>query len=231
MKNINFKYQVCCNSEHAYNIISGMEKIETIYCDFDGTITKKDAVNTFFEEFASPKWLESEQLWIEGKISSKENAIRQVALLPKISESELNGFINRIEIDDYFLDFVDYVKSKNIKLTILSDGFDLFIQKTLERYNLDIPYFANKLIYKNKRFSIEFPYYRESCDKKAGMCKCDKVKEDKFCYIGDGTSDLCIAKKADVLFASKGLCKYCEENSLNHIGFKDFCDILKLLKK
>ena len=208
-----------------------MEKIETIYCDFDGTITKRDAVNTFFEEFASPKWLESEKLWIEGKISSKENAIRQVALLPKISESELNGFINRIEIDDYFLDFVDYVKSKNIKLTILSDGFDLFIQKTLERYNLDIPYFANKLIYENERFSIEFPYYRESCDKKAGMCKCQKVKEKNFCYIGDGTSDLCVARKANFLFASKNLHTYCTTNNIKHSHFITFYNIIDVLKE
>ena len=52
-----------------------MEKIDAIYCDFDGTITKKDAVNTFFEMYAPPKWLDSEQLWIEGKISSRENAV------------------------------------------------------------------------------------------------------------------------------------------------------------
>ena len=187
-----------------------------------------DSVNSFFELYAK-NWMDSEKLWIEGKISSKENAIIQVGLLKNVSQKQLDDYIDSIEIDDYFLDFVDYVKSRNIKLTILSDGFDLFIQKILERYNLDIPYYANKLIYKNGDFSIEFPYYEENCDKKAGMCKCHKVKEDKFCYIGDGVSDLCIASKADFLFATKNLYKYCNENNIKCSHFNSFRNIIDML--
>lgn len=208
-----------------------MKKIDAIYCDFDGTITKNDSVNEFFEKYTEGKWLESEKLWIEGKISSRENAIIQVGLLKNVSQKQLEDYINSIEIDDYFLDFVDYVKSKNIKLTILSDGFDLFIKKILERYDLDIPFYANRLIYKDGDFNIEFPYYNENCDKKAGMCKCQKVKENKFCYIGDGTSDLCIASKADLLFASKNLHEYCTKNSINHYYFETFNNIVKKLKE
>lgn len=207
-----------------------MKRFDAIYCDFDGTITKDDSVNKFFEIYA-PNWMDSEKLWIEGKISSRENAIIQVGLLNNVSQKQLDDYINSIEIDDYFLDFVDYVKSNNIKLTILSDGFDLFIKKILERYNLDIPYYANKLIYKNGNFSIEFPYYNENCDKKAGMCKCQKVKENKFCYIGDGTSDLCIARKADLLFASKNLHQYCKKNNINHIHFTSFRNIIDKLRE
>jgi len=207
-----------------------MKKFDAIYCDFDGTITKEDSVNKFLEMYA-PNWMESEKLWIAGRISSRENAVIQTGLLKNVSQKQLDDYIDSIEIDDYFLDFVNYVKSKNIKLTILSDGFDLFIQKILERYNLDIPYYANKLIYKDGRFSIEFPYYNENCIKKAGMCKCGKVKEKPFCYIGDGTSDLCIAEKADILFASKNLHIYCKENGIKHASFKSFCDILGLLDK
>ena len=208
-----------------------MKRFDTIYCDFDGTITKKDSVNGFLEKYTGDKWLESEKLWIEGKISSKENAIIQIGLLNNISQKQLDDYINSIEIDDYFLDFVNYVKSKNIKLTILSDGFDLFIQKVLERHDLNIPYYANKLIYKDGKFSIEFPYYNVNCDKKAGMCKCSKVKEKSFCYIGDGTSDLCIASKASLLFASKNLHKYCEENNIKHLYFKSFRNIIDVLEE
>ena len=209
--------------------MSMTNKINAIYCDFDGTITKVDSVNRFFEMYAPETWMDYENQWIEGKISSRENALLQVALLKNISQQQLDDYINSIEIDDYFLEFVDYVKSNNIKLTILSDGFDLFIQKVLERYNLNIPFYANKLIYNNGEFSIEFPYYNPTCDKKAGMCKCQKVKENKFCYIGDGTSDLCIASKADLLFASKNLNEYCKKNNIKHLYFKSFRNIMETL--
>ena len=206
-----------------------MSIIDAIYCDFDGTITKEDSVNKFFEMYAHENWLESEKLWIEGRISSRENAITQVGLLKNISQKQLDDYINSIEIDDYFLDFVDFVKSNGIKLTILSDGFDLFIRRVLKRYDLDIPFYANKLIFKNEKFSIEFPYYNENCKKKAGMCKCQKVKEKNFCYIGDGTSDLCIAAKADLLFASKKLHEYCKKNNIKHSHFSSFRNIIDTL--
>ena len=207
-----------------------MRGFDAIYCDFDGTITKKYSVNTFFEMYA-PNWIESEKQWIAGKISSRENAVIQVGLLKNVSQKQLDDYIESIEIDDYFLEFVDFVKSHNIKLTILSDGFDMFIQKVLKRYNLDIPYYANKLIYKNGKFNIEFPYYNNNCDKKAGMCKCQKVKENNFCYIGDGTSDLCIASKANILFASKNLHKYCKEHNIKHLHFTSFCNIISILEE
>ena len=208
-----------------------MINFDAIYCDFDGTITKEDSVNEFLKNFTGENWLKSEKLWIDGKISSRENAIIQVGLLKNISQKQLDDYINSIEIDDYFLDFVDFVKSKNIKLTILSDGFDMFIKRTLKRYNLNIPFYANKFTFKNGNFNIEFPYYNENCDKKAGMCKCDKVKEKSFCYIGDGTSDLCIAQKADFLFASKNLHKFCKENNIKHVPFTSFCNIMETLDK
>ena len=158
-----------------------MKEAETIYCDFDGTITKKDAVNTFFEKFASPDWTKSEELWVQGKISSRENAIIQVGMVRELSDKELNDFINSIEIDEYFSDFCKILNEKNIELVILSDGFDLFIEKTLERLNLsNIKFYANHLIHKNNnKFSIEFPYFEDDCQKGAGMCKCLKIKDDE----------------------------------------------------
>ena len=208
-----------------------MKNINAIYCDFDGTITEKDVVNSFFEIYAPPKWLEYEKLWTEGKITSQENAIKQVALLPEITKKQLDEFIDNIKLDEYFLDFIKFTKSKNIKFTILSDGFDLFIQKTLEKYNIsDIQFYANHIIYENNKFKIEFPYHSTTCDIGAGMCKCEKVKEQTFCYIGDGTSDRCIAQKANLLFATKNLQKYCEKNLINYYPFKSFRNIIEVLE-
>lgn len=209
-----------------------MINFSDIYCDFDGTITKHDTVNTFFERFASPDWLEFENLWIQGKITSRENAVRQVRLLRNISLDDLEDYIDSIELNEFFLEFLEYIKAKNIKLTILSDGFDLFIQKTLEKYRIsDIEFYANHLIYEDNNFNIEFPNYNSECIIGAGMCKCSKVKQNHFCYIGDGTSDLCVAKKADILFATKKLHQFCEEKSIKHYPFQNFRDIMNVLKK
>ena len=207
-----------------------MEEIKTIYCDFDGTITKKDVVNTFFEKYADPKWLESEELWIDGKITSQENAIAQVGLLSNVTQKELDEFLNSIELDDYFKEFLRFIKEKNINFVILSDGFDLFIDEILKRNGVsNISVFANHLVYENNNFRIEFPYHNSKCDIGAGMCKCLQINEDKFCYIGDGTSDLCVAQKADILFATKSLERHCKNKAINYYPFKSFKDIIEVL--
>ena len=62
------------------------------------------------------------------------------------------------------------------------------------------------------------------------MCKCNKISDGKICYIGDGTSDLCVAQKADILFATKKLQKYCEENAIKYFPFQSFCNIMEVWK-
>jgi len=209
-----------------------MRSYTAIYSDFDGTIAKKDVVNAFFDGFADKSWVESEKQWVEGKITSRENAIIQVGLLRPVNEKDLNDFIDSIEIDDHFLDFCDYAGKHDFRLTILSDGFDLFIKRTLERYGLEnIRFYANHLIYQDNRFSIEFPHYTTSCKIGAGMCKCSKITEDDYCYIGDGVTDFCVAKNAKVLFASKCLDRYCNDNGIQHVTFGDFGDILDYFNK
>ena len=49
-----------------------------------------------------------------------------------MEEKTLNDFINTFEIDQSFADFVNFVQSKGVKVVILSDGFDLFIEKILK---------------------------------------------------------------------------------------------------
>ena len=208
-----------------------MELVKTIYSDFDGTITKKDAVNTFFEMYAPKKWLEYEKLWVEGKITSRENAIKQVALLKNISQQMLDDYINSIEIDEHFVEFYNFIKTQGTELIVLSDGFDLFIEKVLEKHNIiDVKIFANRLTYNNGSFEIKFPHFDDSCKIGAGMCKCGKIKEADYWYIGDGVSDLCVAKNSKHLFATKYLAKYCDERNIKHTKFNTFGDILAYIK-
>ena len=100
-----------------------MNEIKTIYSDFDGTITKNDAVNTFFDMYAPKEWLDSEKLWIDGKISSLENAIQQVALLPSISEKLIDDYVDSIEIDDFFVDFIKILDKNNINFVTQNNSW------------------------------------------------------------------------------------------------------------
>ena len=217
-----------------------MENI-TVFCDFDGTITKKDTVDHFLSVFADNKWLESEKLWKNGEIGSKECLIRQFACINYISENQLDNFTENIEIDDYFVNFIEILNifenlnQKKTAIYIVSDGFDFFINSTLKKYGIKnfVKVFSNKLNFNKGKLTPDFPFYNSNCKKKSGLCKCEIIKklkkERRVLYIGDGASDICASGLADILFAKDSLAEYCDENNINHIKFRTFKDICEYL--
>lgn len=198
-----------------------------VYSDFDGTVTKEDSVNKFLTLFADKEWLEVEEEWIRGEIGSKECLLRQVNLVPELSMQDLADYIDSIEIDESFIDFYKYVQSQNSELVIVSDGFDLFIKETLRKHNLKgIKYYSNTLIFKDNRLNLEFNYGNPYCKNGSGVCKCSTTRIKDFCYIGDGLSDICVARKAGTLFAKKNLKKYCDEAKIDYFNYETFENVL-----
>ena len=212
-----------------------------IFCDFDGTITKEDTLNKFLRVYADKRWLDIETRWEKGEIGSRECIYEQMKLVPSLECNIVEQFISEIQLDDYFKEFLYFIKENNIDFYIVSDGFDFFIKKILEKNGIThIKIFANKLIYQNNEFTSEFPYTNDKCDIRAGMCKCNIVKKyrnpkHQLIYIGDGLSDFCVSKMADLIFAKGRLLEYCKKNNnINNsslIGFKDFEEITSYFKK
>ena len=99
------------------------------FCDFDGTITKEDTLNKFLRVYANVEWTDIEDKWLRGEIGSKQCIEQQMQTFPLMEEKNVNDFIDSIEIDETFPDFLNYIKSENIDFYIVSDGFDFFIEK------------------------------------------------------------------------------------------------------
>lgn len=203
-----------------------MEFPKVIYCDFDGTVTKKDYLAEFLNKYAGDKNEELEELWRLGKIGSMQCLRDQIDLIGPMPLQELYAYIDAIEIDPGFKKFYEYIKNKGFKFVILSDGLDLFIGRTLKNNGLgEIKFFSNTLKINEGKMKVEFNNLNPECIGGAGTCKCSKAQEDEFCYIGDGLSDLCVSKHAKVLFAKKHLKKYCKEHKIGFIPFEEFNDL------
>ena len=216
------------------------KNFDLIYLDFDGTITKKDTIGAFLQSFADEKWIDIEQDWINGKIDSKTCMQLQLDLIQNLTKKDFEAFLDSIELQDGFLEFYKITQKNNMETIILSDGFDVFIDYTLKKANLDIKFYSNHLEILNKsgflKFKLFHPNKDKNCKLSLGNCKCAKIKQDttgykKFIYAGDGLSDRCIASKSNLLFAKNSLKNHCLKNNINFIGFNDFFDILNYLSK
>lgn len=207
------------------------------FCDFDGTITKEDTLNKFLQIHAADEWLDVEEMWIKGEIGSKECIERQMQLFPNMDEKTLADFIDTIEIDKTFPDFLNYLKSENIDFFIVSDGFDYFIEKILAKNNIEnVKIFSNKLKFEKGKFKTYFPFHNTDCKPKSGVCKCNMIKSNRIVtkrllYAGDGMSDFCASDKVDILFAKGTLLEYGKNTKIdNLIGFDSFEEIKEHIK-
>jgi len=218
-----------------------------IFCDFDGTVTKKDvwvdalgrfindknAFNIVCDEFSN------------GKITSRECIKKELDLVENFDFGVFDGYIEQQELDDYFLEFVEYCSENNFEIYLLSEGLDYYIKYVLNKFKIDLPYFCNTLITNENngklRISCDFPHSDEHCNS-CGMSKrnvlisnTNDLEKEISVFIGDGVSDFCVSQYADVVFAKHSLASFCWKNNITYFDYKDFGDvknkIIKLISK
>ncbi len=200
-----------------------------IFCDFDGTITKRDTIDSLLEKHAHSDWEVIEEEWRIGKIGSRECLEKQIACVENFSSNDLDNFINEVTIDENFPAFYQKILEMKIPFYVISDGFDIIIQNIFQKYNLHQPAtFSNQLSLINNKLTTHFPMSNPGkCLVAAGMCKCSVLEQQKknILYIGDGRSDLCASRLANVLYAKGKLQNMCKEIGREYIPFTNFQEI------
>ena len=202
--------------------------------DFDGTITRRDTVDSLLNAFAHSSWKAIEAEWLAGRIDSRRCMTEQLALV-KLEQRELMEFLRRVDIDPSFNDF--YHDARKIGTpVIVSDGLDLVIEHLMQVGTLPrMPFFANRAEFGHSRLHISFPHGSVDCAVNSGVCKCAVMGTfarrfgGATVLIGDGMSDKCIAGRADYVFAKGALAQYCEEQQMPYTAFCSFADILARL--
>ncbi len=151
-----------------------------IFLDFDGTITKNDVGEEIFRKNLHEDIVnEIVEDLVTDKISSREcwERLCELSLI-----KDKNGFDDLIlsqEIDPTLHRFVEYCEANSFQLFVLSDGFDYYIDKILNRENLShLKVFSNKLIFTDDGKLIpSFPYYNADCRSSAN-CKRNHIIEN-----------------------------------------------------
>lgn len=211
-----------------------------IFCDFDDTITRTNVTDTVLERFADPRWREIQEDWLAGKLSAREVLLQQMPLITA-QPQELDELVDAIEIDPFFGEFARLCAKKDYSLYILSDGFDYWIEKILRRAlsatdgeSPNLPFFACGLSLKENKAAISFPYFPQGCVHGCATCKpalfAQLSKEaEKTIVIGDGLSDLLLAKNADLVLAKNGLREFCNREGIANLPFNDFHDVVQAI--
>lgn len=206
-----------------------------IFCDFDGTVTLKDSGDLFFQTFS--QFEPYHTLLLYGKTTVREYYHTVVEKLPHpISDVELDKFVDSLEIDPYFERFTTYCHEQNIPLTIISDGFQIYIEKILKKHQIQLPVLSNHIRSTGTKYEPIFPNAVEGCECFSASCKRNamlshQLIDDIVVYIGDGRSDYCPVQFADIVFAKGNLDTYCARNHISYYPFKSFFEVQSLLEQ
>ena len=209
----------------------------TVFTDFDGTIAVDDIGDAMFERFGDAELCtKSFDEYRSGAIDARECWRMGFATVPSVTKEEFTRFALGHAVDGYFHAFVQYCKVSTIPLTVLSDGFDAYIDPVMEREGLtEVKRFSNRLQF-NKDGTVEpiFPHTDSDCTRCAN-CKRNHLlslsgDDEVIVYIGDGISDRCPARFADIVFAKDALVGFCETHNITFHRFENFSDVLRTFR-
>lgn len=207
-----------------------------VFCDFDGTITRRDVGYNLYHHFSNGRVEELIPEWQAGRLSTRDCLTLEVEMVSATAD-EVYQFVDQFEVDTTFPEFAARLKAQNLPLMVASEGMEFYIKRLLARHELDyLPVSSNIGHLENDGIRIVFPHTVRRCPG-CGNCKAARISEyrasiDGECriiFIGDGYSDACGAREADLVFAKKDLVQYCQDERISYTGFDNFDDVQREL--
>jgi 2-hydroxy-3-keto-5-methylthiopentenyl-1-phosphate phosphatase len=207
-----------------------------VFIDFDNTITCGDVLDGIIEKFAiDDRWRALEASWAAGRIGARACLEGQMGVL-RASWPDLARHLDGVRLDPGCATMRDLLRDERIELTVVSDNFDLFVGHILQQRGLaDVAYLANHLEIADDRLLPSFPFANPDCP------DCAHCKKTHFLpphhdarqviFIGDGRSDICPARNADIVFAKTGLLSYLQAAGIPCLAYDDLTGVVAALKK
>lgn len=220
---------------------------DLITCDFDGTISLEDVGLAVITAVGDPKAWDLEYRWRRGEIDSRQCLLGQWGLVDW-PEERLLAFFDSLPLDQGFSDLWTLTLARGARLVILSDGLDLYLDRMIARLGYSacdgeavlsptfgdcVPRFVNHAEYRAGRLVLSFPYSSDACPDCAN-CKLDHISRlrphfRRVIYIGDGHSDQCPARHADVVFAKSYLAEILSAEQIPHLRFDNLSQVATTL--
>lgn len=205
-----------------------------VLVDFDGTASVRDVGGTMLRRFARDgSWRVIDEDYENGRIGSRAAYRIVEGLLAGSPEDWLRFALRRAELDPGLPALVALCGARGWHLEILSDGLDFYIEPTLRRAGLAVPFRANLLLSGDGRVRIATPHLNPRCGR-CGTCKSERADAlaaagREIVYVGDGYSDFCVAHRAHRLFAKEILARHCRERGLPFEAYENLADVTRAL--
>ncbi|MEI8135499.1 MAG: hypothetical protein WCH46_10590 [bacterium] len=134
-----------------------------IYCDFDATVTVNDVWDKLFKEFGDPYAFKVWEKFNTGEFTAAQCIAAACETVQAADPLMLEKMFLAEPIRPGFIQFIEFCKLKSLPISIVSDGFSMYIRTMFAHNLIDLPYYANTVEVNNLgRLDATFPLMRES---------------------------------------------------------------------
>lgn len=208
-----------------------------VFLDFDGTISMDDVGDELISTYGDFEPLMRELLG--GQISVAEYYRRAAASFSsEATPQSVTAFALSQQLDPGIGPLVHWCRDNNMPVKVVSDGFDVYIRPLLSKSGIidDVTIHSNQLRYEGGKWTPAFPAASESCSCFCASCKRNVVlqyvaDDDIVVYAGDGMSDACAVRFADIVFAKGTLAASCTAEGIPHHTYRSLTEVLIILQR
>jgi len=202
-----------------------------VQCDFDGTVTEEDTSFFLLDAFAQGDWRRLLREYKEHRISVGEFNTKAFAMVKADKPTLLGVLKGKIKVRAGFHELVNYCRRRGLRLVIVSNGLDFYIEATLKDLELEsIEVHAAQASFHPEGMKVQYlgpDGERLEDGVKEAYTKSFLKLGYRVIYVGNGDSDFAPAKYAHHVFATGELLVYCRENNLNYKPFDNFVDVVR----
>ena len=212
-----------------------MEKL-FIACDFDGTITRHDTLHLIVARYGDPGlWQAIEPRLRAGEVTLEQAMQEEFAGVRATPEQVRELVLREAGLRDGFREFVGWTRDRGHRLLVLSSGFRSVIDAVLQRWALGhLEVASHEGEFTPEGCRLTWADRGERCAICGRRCKRHDVRSrlggEALVLVGDGVSDRCLARMADLVFARAHLARDLTADGVPFLPFEDFHEVRRALE-
>jgi 2,3-diketo-5-methylthio-1-phosphopentane phosphatase len=201
--------------------------------DFDGTLTDVDTLDLLVAEHAPAIWAEAEHALTSGSMTLNEVIAFEFEHVRSTLEDALATLRSRVTLRPGLPELIAFCRERFIDPVVISSGFCELIEPVLAWGGVRLPVVAHSATFSAAGTTVAFLQRRicEVCGEQCKRMELDRLAVGRqVAYVGDGWSDRCAAKAADVVFARASLAQHLADEGVPYVPFEDLADVREGLR-
>jgi 2,3-diketo-5-methylthio-1-phosphopentane phosphatase len=210
-----------------------------VFIDFDGTLTTRDADFTLADlvlgERGVDAYKDNAAAYERLELSLRQYFEHYLSLM-NVPPQRFVELCQSIELRSDAESFVSWCRRQALEVRVVSEGLDIYIHPLLKRLGLtakDVT--CNRAIYDGATYSVVPALEAHSCARcltcKGVLVKAAQERGFATVIVGNGASDLCGAKHAQLVFARDSLVSHCDDAGIAFYAWENFADVRRVLEQ